>query len=149
MGVRGAAREVERSGKAQEDGVPARSLWQKARQGIGDHTKLDVAGSEMVSRSIAKDLSWTTWESSARRLKSRIWTCAARAEPCRRPWSIRGASTPGFHAECSRTSAFARSEHKHSKSRTDVASSGTSDMLWCAPEEWKRPISLCSRNRET
>src|SRR5256884_607017 len=92
----------------------------------------------MVSRSIAKDLSWTTWESSARPLKSRIWTCAARAEPCRRSWSIGEASTPGFHAECSRTSAFVRSEHKHSKARTDVALSGTSDMLWCAPEEWRR-----------
>src|SRR5947207_15789096 len=55
--------------------------------------KLDVAGSEMVSRSIAK-----TCESSARRLKSRIWPCAARAEPCRKHWSIREASTPGFHA---------------------------------------------------
>ncbi len=40
-------------------------------------------------------------------------------------------------------------EHKHSKSRTDAASSGTSDTPWCAPEEWRRPISSCSRNRET
>jgi len=65
----------------------------------------------MVSRSVAKDLSWTTWESSARRLKSRIWTCAARAEPCHL------GSTPSArgprHSRAANTSIRSRERTSH------------------------------------
>src|SRR5437762_11513382 len=56
------------------------------------------ACSKLVSRPLTKDLPWTRWESFARRLKSRIWTCAARAKHCRRRWSIPEASLRGSHA---------------------------------------------------
>src|SRR6266550_2695471 len=50
--------------------------------------KLQPACTKLVSRSRTKDLPWTTWESFERPSRSRIGSCAARAGPFRRRWSM-------------------------------------------------------------